>query len=80
MELRDIRKEIDALDEEMAKLFVRRMDCADCVAEAKRGTGKAVLDPGREREILAKVAERGPAALLHPDFDFARAPAGAACG
>ena len=62
MELRDIRKEIDALDEEMAKLFVRRMDCADCVAEAKRGTGKAVLDPGREREILAKVAERvGPA-------------------
>ena len=74
MELRDIRKEIDALDEEMAKLFVRRMDCADRVAEAKRGTGKAVLDPGREREILAKVAERvGPALETE-------ASAGAACG
>ena len=61
MELSDIRKEIDVLDEEMAKLLVRRMDCADRVAEAKRGTGKPVLDPGREREILAKVAERvGP--------------------
>ena len=61
MELTEIRKDIDAIDEEMAKLFVRRMDCADRVAEAKRGTGKAVLDPGREREILAKVAERvGP--------------------
>lgn len=62
MELSEIRKEIDAVDEEMTKLFVRRMACADHVAEAKRGTGKPVLDPGREREILAKVAERvGPA-------------------
>ena len=61
MNLKDIRNEIDVIDEEMAKLFVRRMNCADAVAEAKRGTGKAVLDPGREREILAKVAERvGP--------------------
>lgn len=58
----EIRKEIDAVDEEMTKLFVRRMACADQVAAAKRGTGKPVLDPGREREILAKVAERvGPA-------------------
>ena len=62
MELSEIRKEIDAVDEEMTKLFVRRMACADQIAEAKRGTGKPVLDPGREREILAKVAERvGPA-------------------
>ena len=61
MELSEIRKEIDAVDEEMTKLFVRRMACADQVAAAKRGTGKPVLDPGREREILAKVAERvGP--------------------
>ena len=62
MELSEIRKEIDAVDEEMTKLFVRRMACADQVAAAKRGTGEPVLDPGREREILAKVAERvGPA-------------------
>ena len=58
MELTEIRKEIDGIDEELAKLFVRRMACADRVAEAKRGSGKPVLDPGREREILAKVAER----------------------
>ena len=44
MELSEIRKEIDAVDEEMTKLFVRRMACADQVAEAKRGTGKPVLD------------------------------------
>ena len=63
MELSEIRKEIDAVDEEMTKLFVRRMACADQVAAAKRGTGKPVLDPGREREILAKVAERVGTAL-----------------
>ena len=56
MELTDIRKEIDALDEEMAKLFVRRMACADRVAVAKRGTGKPVLDASREQAILDKVS------------------------
>ena len=56
MELGDIRKEIDVIDEEMAKLFVRRMACADRVAEVKRGTGKAVTDPGREQAILDKVS------------------------
>ena len=63
MELGDIRKEIDAIDEEMAKLFVRRMDCADRVAEAKRGTGKAVLDSAREQAVLDRVS-----ALVGADF------------
>ena len=71
MELSDIRTEIDAIDEEVAKLFVRRMACADQVAAAKRTSGKAVLDPGREREILAKVAERvGPGLETEGKFLF----------
>ena len=57
MELTEIRKEIDAIDEEMVRLFMRRMKAADGVAALKRGSGKAVLDPAREREILAKVAK-----------------------
>lgn len=57
MELSDIRKEIDAVDDEMMKLFVRRMAAADAVAEAKRGSGKPVFDPAREREILATVSK-----------------------
>lgn len=56
MELKEIRQEIDAIDDEMAKLFVRRMQAADAVAAAKRGSGKAVLDPAREREVLARAA------------------------
>ena len=57
MELKDIRKEIDVVDEEMVKLFVRRMKAADAVADAKRGSGRPVFDPAREREILARVSK-----------------------
>ena len=57
MKLEDIRKEIDSADDAMVKLFVRRMKAADAVAEAKRGSGKPVFDPAREREILATVSK-----------------------
>jgi len=56
MELKDIRKEINAIDTEMTRLFVRRMKAADAVAETKRVSGSPVLDPAREREILAEVS------------------------
>jgi len=56
MELKDIRQEIDAIDDEMAQLFLRRIRAVDGVAEAKRTSGGPVLDPARERAILARVA------------------------
>ena len=56
-DLSEIRAEIDAVDEEMVKLFVRRMKAADAVADAKRGSGRPVFDPAREREILARVSQ-----------------------
>jgi len=56
MELTEIRKEIDGIDDELVRLFVRRLRAADAVAEAKRVSGRSVLDPAREREILAKVS------------------------
>ena len=60
-DLKEVRREIDAIDEEMVNLFVRRMSAAEAVAEAKRGSGTPVLNPAREREILAKVAGKvGP--------------------
>ena len=61
MELTDIRREIDTIDDELARLFVRRMEAASAVAAAKRATGKAVCDPAREREVLARAeAKVGP--------------------
>jgi len=39
------------------KLFVKRMEASEKMAEVKRGNGKPVQDPARERSILSKVAQ-----------------------
>ncbi len=57
MELSELRKRIDALDEELVKLFCERMRISSQVAESKRQTGKAVFDPVREREIVRNLTE-----------------------
>ena len=59
--LEELRNEIDAIDDELVKLFVRRMEVSSDVAGAKRETSTPVHDPVRERNILAHVArEVGP--------------------
>ena len=58
MELNEIRKSIDHIDDEMARLFSRRMDCAREVAEAKQQTGKPIRDHAREREIVNRLTAR----------------------
>lgn len=50
--LQDSRNEIDKIDEEMIKLFERRMEVCKDVAEYKLKTGKPVLDRKRELEKL----------------------------
>lgn len=54
--LDDIRKEINAIDDELTALFLRRLEIARDVAEAKRASGKPIFDPARERAILSHVA------------------------
>ena len=61
MELAEIRQKIDAIDEELVKLFVRRMKAVEQVAASKHDTGRPVRDPAREKAILDRVAaEVGP--------------------
>ena len=55
MELQDIRRNIDSIDDRLVKLFAERMDCAREVAEAKRRTGRGIRDRGREREIVNRL-------------------------
>ena len=53
MELTDLRGRIDEIDTQLAQLFKQRMDIARQVAEQKAKTGKQVLDPSRERQVLS---------------------------
>ena len=59
-ELKDIREEIDRIDDGIIDLFMRRMDCAEHVTSYKAAHHMPVLDKSRERDLLAKVAERVP--------------------
>ncbi|WP_416201175.1 MAG: Bifunctional chorismate mutase/prephenate dehydratase [Thermocaproicibacter melissae] len=58
MTLEEIRSEIDEIDAQLLPLFLRRMKCAEKVAEIKKGTGRAVFDPVREKKILDDVAAK----------------------
>ena len=61
MDLTEIRKEINRVDDQLVKLFVERMELASQVAAYKRENNMPIFVPAREREILKKVAEQaGP--------------------
>ncbi len=53
-DIKNIRNEIDAVDKEMAKLFIKRMDLSKEVALYKQSVGAKIEDKQREEEILAK--------------------------
>lgn len=52
LDLKSIRGEIDQIDEEIVRLFEKRMDLCRNVAEYKIATGKPVLDRQREQEKI----------------------------
>ena len=57
MDLKECRKNIDRIDEEILKLFTERMNIASNVAEFKKANGMATMQKDREREILKRVSE-----------------------
>ena len=53
MQLTELRKELDATDEKIVRLFEKRMKTVRRVAEYKRENGLPVRDERREAEILS---------------------------
>ena len=66
MELEELRKEIDDADSELTRIFIRRMELADGVAEYKKQRGLPVLDARREEEKLKTI--RGLAGAEYGDY------------
>jgi chorismate mutase/prephenate dehydratase len=58
MELNDMRKTVDGIDNELVRLIIRRLDVAKDIAAYKKAHSLPVLDPQREREKLAEVAQK----------------------
>ena len=57
MDLQEIRAQIDGIDDELVRLFERRMALAGDVAAYKREQGLPVSDRTREREIVSRVTQ-----------------------
>lgn len=57
MDLEELRNQIDAIDDEILKLFLKRMETASKVADYKKENNLSTLQKNREREILKKVSE-----------------------
>ena len=51
-ELNALRQKIDAVDLQIAALFCERMHIAAQIANWKRGAGKSIYDPAREKAML----------------------------
>ena len=58
MDLEQVRKEIDKVDDQIAELFDKRMQLIDGIVKAKKESKKSVSDPNRERDILLRVSEK----------------------
>lgn len=63
--LADIRREIDAIDDQLLELLNRRARCAQRVAEIKTAAGEndCFHRPEREAEVLRRVADNNPGPL-----------------
>lgn len=59
-EIKDLRKSIDALDDEIASLYVKRMEIAKQIGEYKVTNKLCVGDANREREIINRVTKNMP--------------------
>ena len=58
MDINELRGQIDTIDDELVKLFAKRMDVAAQIAEYKKEHNLPILVPAREREKLKDVAEK----------------------
>lgn len=61
MDLKELRGQIDEIDDQLVKLFCQRMDIAAQVAQYKKEQDLPILMPAREREKLQDVSQKaGP--------------------
>ena len=63
MNLEECRQTIDQIDDQMLKLFTKRMETVIEVAKYKQEHNLPVLHPKREEEIIRRQTEKSPETL-----------------
>lgn len=68
MELRDLRRQIDELDEELVEIISKRLSIMPVVAEIKRSQNVAIDQKRREEEVIDNIRKKAEHRNLDPDF------------
>lgn len=63
MDINELRKEIDRLDNELLRIFNERAGLALQIGEIKKGLGLPVYDPAREKRIFQRMKDANPGPL-----------------
>jgi chorismate mutase len=63
VEIDEIRKRIDLLDDVLLRIFSERARLALEIGHLKKGLGLPVFDPAREKRIFARMKEDNPGPL-----------------
>ena len=58
MDLQDLRRQIDEVDDNLVCLFQQRMDLSAEIAQYKRQNNMPVYDPARERQKLYDLSHK----------------------
>ena len=58
MEIKALRAQIDSIDDEIMRLFVKRMEISALIAAYKREHNLPIYVPSREQEILQSISQR----------------------
>ncbi len=60
MDLKELREQINVIDDEIAKLYSKRMEVSKNIAETKRENNISLENKGREQEIIDRVTSEMP--------------------
>ena len=63
MDLKELRNQIDTIDDELVHLFAKRMEISAQIADFKKANNLPIHVPAREREILKEVAAKAGGGL-----------------
>ena len=58
MDLVDLRKEIDKIDDQLLDLFLKRMEYIEKISLIKKEKNKEILDKNREKEIILRLNQK----------------------
>ncbi|MBE0602104.1 MAG: chorismate mutase [Deltaproteobacteria bacterium] len=63
MDIDELRKRIDLMDDVLLRVFNERARIALEIGHVKKGLGLPVFDPGREKRIFSRMKEDNPGPL-----------------